>query len=123
MPAASSPLAMVCICSRLIWWRLGCMPSRRVMSCSVIFLPCRFMGGSSQVGGNGVRVEAAVEHLLGEQLGGAGTGGGHDVQVAGVLGQEVTQALDLHEYRHPVAVEYRTVDQLVAGHVLLYLGD
>ncbi len=38
-PAASSPVAMVFICSSVIRWRLGCMPSRRVMSWTVIFLP------------------------------------------------------------------------------------
>src|SRR5690554_2783279 len=99
------------------------MPSRRVMSCSVIFLPCRFMVSSLQGGGNGVGVEAAIKHLLGKEFGGAGTGSGHDVQVAGVLGQEVAQAFDLHEYRDAVAVEHRAVDQLVAGYVLLHLGD
>src|SRR5690554_7834672 len=107
MPAASSPLAMLCICSRLIWWRLGCMPSRRVVSCSVIFLPCRFMVSSLQGGGNGDGIEAAIKHLLGEQLVGAGTGGGHDVQAAGVRGQEIAQTFHLHEHRDAVAVEHR----------------
>src|SRR5690606_29204156 len=67
--------------------------------------------------------EAAIKHLLGEQLGGAGTGGGHDVQVAGVLGQEIAQTFHLHEHRDAVAVEHRSVDQLVAGYILLHFGD
>src|SRR5690606_7603798 len=81
------------------------------------------MVGSLQGGGNGVGVEAAIEHLLGEQFGGTGTGGGHDVQVARILGQEVPQPLDFHQYRDAVAVEYRAIDQLVPGHVFLHLGD
>ena len=42
-PAASSPHAMARICSSVIWWRFGCMPSRNVMSWTVIFLPCRLV--------------------------------------------------------------------------------
>lgn len=45
------------------------------------------------------------------------------VQGAGVGGQVVTQTRDLHEHRDALAIEQRAVDQLVAGHVLLHLGD
>jgi hypothetical protein len=50
-------------------------------------------------------------------------GGGHDVQVAGVLGQVVAQAFDLEEDGDALAVEHRAVDQAVAGHVFLHLGQ
>src|SRR5690606_41240294 len=101
------------------------MPSRRVMSWTVIFLPRSSMfislwpGRSGHHGGAvGFELQASGEDLLGEHLGGAGTGRGHDVEVAGVLGQVVAQAFNLEVHRAAVAVEHRAIDQAVAGHVL-----
>src|SRR5450830_1011117 len=115
---------MLFIWSSVIRWRLGCMPSRNVMSCTVIFLPCKFMvvlcGGSGKRRGgdgrgSGLECEAAGEDFFRKHFSGAGGGGRHDVEVAGVLGQVVAQAFDFHVNRDPVAVEHRAVDQSVTG--------
>ena len=47
MPASSIALATSTICSTVIWWRLGCMPSRRHMSCPVTFFPFRSISSLS----------------------------------------------------------------------------
>src|SRR6218665_3305013 len=113
---------MVFICSSVIRWRLGCMPSRSVMSCTVICLPLSVMV-SSFSRGHGFEDELALEDFFSEHLCRAPGGGGNDVEVARVLGRVVAQAFDLHEDRYALAVEHRAVDQLVARHVLLHLAD
>src|SRR4030095_6266467 len=101
---------MSLICCSDMRWRLGCMPSRNVMSWRMMVLPCRFMGCSSSGDGLG------LQHLLCAQLGSARGGGGHDVQVAGVLRKVIAQALDLQEHRDAAVVEHRPVDEAVARH-------
>src|SRR6218665_2064904 len=99
---------MVFICSSVMRWRLGCMPSRSVMSCTVICLPLSVMGCSFSRG-HGFEGELALGDFFGEPLGRARGGGGHDVEVARVLGQVVAQAFDFHEDRDALAVEHRAV--------------
>src|SRR5574343_636545 len=99
------------------------MPSRRVMSWTVTFLPRRVIVFSSYSGNYGLKLERALDHFFGEHFGGARTGGGHDVEVAGVGRQEVAEAGDFHVDGDAVAIEDRAVDQAVARDVLLDLLD
>src|SRR5689334_16408105 len=119
--AASSPVATAIICSSEIWWRLGCIPSRRLMSWSVTFLPCSFIGSLSIE----LRLEhqSAVRHLVREHLRRAQRGGGHDVEVAGVFGQVIAEPLHLDEGRHAPTIENRSVLQGVTRYVLLHFFD
>ena len=76
------------------------------------FLACEIHGVSLRFKRRrAASVQCAGQDFFGEHLGGARGGGGHDVEVAGVLGQVVAQALDLQVDRDALAVEHRAVDQ------------
>src|SRR4051812_8989922 len=112
-PASSRPVATAIICSSVIWWRLGCMPSRSDMSCSLIRFPLRSMM-FLQLGWDGGRCQLAVEDFLRKHFRGAGGSSRHDVKVAGIFRQVVAQPFDFHENGNAIAIKYRSVFQPVA---------
>ena len=87
--------AILIICSSVIWWPFGCIPSRRHIS-------CRRRHASAVRSRRRLTLRSFGEHLRGAQR-----GCGHDVEIAGVLRQVVAAARDFDEHADAAAVEHR----------------
>ena len=104
-------VATATICSSVMRWRFGCIPSRRR---HVVERDAACLARS---------IRAHDRAILSAKSSAVRTRrGGHDVEVAGVLRQVVAEPLHLHEGADAPPVEDGAVLQRVAGHVALHLA-